>query len=400
MQRIYFDHAATTKVDPEVKKAMLPYLEAQFGNPSSIFHKEGQEAHRAIEGVRREAAEFINAEQSEIIFTSGGTESDNLALKGIFQAHKDKISHIITSKVEHHAILHTCQYLEKYHGAKITYLPVDRYGLVKLKDLEKAIRPETILISIMYANNEVGTIEPISEIGKLIKNINKKRKNKIYFHTDAVQAAGYLDCDVQKLSVDALSLSGHKIYGPKGIGLLYLKKDVPFVSQIQGGAQENSYRAGTENVAGILGLGKAITLIKKNKKVINKIERLRNKLVTEILKNISGAELTGPPIDETSLSIGFKNRLANSASFCFKNIEGESLLISLDQIGIAASSGSACTSGSLKPSHVLLAIGIPPEIAHGSLRLTLGKDNSEPEIDYLIKELPKIIKRLRKISPF
>ncbi len=392
MKRIYFDHAATTKVDPEVKKAMLPYLEDKLGNPSSIFYKEGQDAHKAIDESREKVAEFLNTEPSEIIFTSGGTESDNLALKGVFEANRDKGNHIIVSSVEHHAILHACQYLEKYHGAKVTYLSVDKYGLVDIKDLEKAIEPKTILVSIMYINNEVGTIEPIAEIGKLLKNLNQKRKNRIYFHTDAVQGAGYLDCDVQKLGVDALSISAHKIYGPKGIGVLYLKKDVPFVPQAQGGGQEEGKRAGTENVAGIVGLAKAIELIKQNKKETGRIERLRNKLAEGILKTIPGAIFTGPKIGP--------NRLISSASFCFKNVEGESLLISLDQVGIAVSSGSACTSGSLDPSHVLIAMGFKPEVAHGSLRLTLGKENTENEVDYLLKVLPNIVKRLRAISPF
>ena len=390
MPRIYFDHAATTPIDPRVKRAMLPFLGEQFGNPSSIFHQEGQIAHRAIDEARKRVANFLNCIPEEIIFTSGGTESDNLALKGIFEALKNQGNHIITSSIEHHAILHTCEYLEKYHGAKITYLPVDRYGLVSLKDLEKAITKKTILVSIMYANNEVGTIEPIAEIGKFIQAKSCQRKVKIYFHTDAVQAAGYLDCNVQKLGVNALSLSAHKIYGPKGIGALYLKKGTPFVPQMQGGGQENNKRAGTENVAGIIGLAKALELAIDNKSKIKKIEILRDKLIKGILKKIPQVILTGHP----------QKRLPNSASFCFKNVEGEALLISLDQKGIAASSGSACTSGSLEPSHVLLAMGIKPEIAHGSLRLTLGQDNTEADVEYLLKVLPNIVKRLRKISPF
>lgn len=389
MRRIYFDHAATTPVDPDVKKAMLPYLTNKFGNPSSIFHTWGQEAHLAIETARERIASFLNCSPQEIIFTSGGTESDNLAIKGIFEALSNQGNHIITSAVEHHAILHTCQYLERYRKAKITYLPVDRYGLVDLKDLEKAITSKTILVSIMYANNEVGTIEPLREISSVIKRSNQRRKNKIYFHTDAVQAIGSLECDVQKLGVDSLSLSGHKIYGPKGVGALYLKKGTPLVSQLQGGGQEKERRAGTENVAGIVGLGRAIELVKKQRSSLKKVRRLRDFLIKEILKNIPGVILTGHP----------QKRLPGSASFCFKNVEGESLLISLNQLGIAASSGSACTSGSLEPSHVLLAMGIPPELAHGSLRLTLGKDNTEAEVRYLLKVLPKIVKRLRKMSP-
>ncbi len=392
MQRIYFDHAATTEVDPRVKKAMLPYLGDKFGNPSSIFYKEGQDAHKAIDESREKVAEFLNTEPSEIIFTSGGTESDNSALKGIFEANKDKGNHIIVSSIEHHAILHSCQYLEKYHGAKITYLPVNKFGIVSIKDLEKAIEPKTILVSIMYVNNEVGTIEPIAEIGKLLKNLNQKRENRIYFHTDAVQGVGYLNCDVQKLGVDALSISAHKIYGPKGVGVLYLRKGIPFVPQAQGGGQEGGKRAGTEDVAGIVGLAKSIELIKQNKKEAKSIENIRNKLVKVILRTIPGAIFTGPKIGP--------NRLISFASFCFKNIEGESLLISLDQAGIAVSSGSACTSGSLDPSHVLIAMGLKPEVAHGSLRLTLGKENTKGEVDYLLKVLPGIVKRLRTISPF
>ena len=392
MRRIYFDHAATTKVDPEVKKAMLPYLGDKFGNPSSIFYKEGQDAHKAIDKSREKVAEFLNAKVEEIIFTSGGTESDNLALKGIFEANKNKGNHIIVSSVEHHAILHSCQYLEKYHGAKVTYLPVDKCGIVAIEDLKKAITTKTILVSIMYVNNEVGTIEPIAEIGKLLKNLNQKRENRIYFHTDAVQGAGYLDCDLQKLGVDALSMSAHKIYGPKGVGVLYLRKGIPFVPQAQGGGQEGGKRAGTENVAGIVGLAKAIELIKQNKKETGRIENLRNKLVEGILKTVPDAIFTGSKIGP--------NRLISSASFCFKNVEGESLLMSLDQAGIASSSGSACTSGSLDPSHVLIAMGLKPEVAHGSLRLTLGKENTENEVDYFLKVLPGIVKRLRTISPF
>jgi len=388
--KIYFDHAATTPIDPEVKRAMLPYLDKKFGNPSSIFHYAGQEAYKAIESSRNKIAQFLNCQPEEIIFTSGGTESDNLALKGIFEALKNKGNHIITSSIEHHAVLSTCEYLEKYHQAKITYLPVNRYGLVNLIDLEKAINSKTILISIMYANNEVGTIEPIAEIGRLLKDINLKRKNKIFFHTDAVQAIGMLDCDVSKLGVDALSFSGHKIYGPKGIGALYLKKGTPLIPQLQGGGQEKGRRAGTENVAGIVGLGKAIEIIRKKKNSLNKIQKLRDCLIKGILTKIPGIILTGHP----------QKRLPNNASFCIKNVEGEALLISLNESGIAASSGSACTSGSLEPSHVLLAMGIKPEIAHGSLRLTLGQDNTKDDINYLLEVLPKIVKRLRKISPF
>ena len=388
MKEIYFDHAATTQVDPRVKKAMLPYLEGKFGNPSSIFHEKGQEALAAVSESRKKLAKFLNCEDEEIIFTSGGTESDNLALKGIYEASK-RGSHIITSQIEHHAVGLTCQFLEKYRGAKVTYLPVDKFGLINLSDLKKAIRPNTVLVSIMYANNEVGTIEPIAEIGKLIQNLNKTRKNKIYFHTDAVQAAGYLDCSVKNLKVDALSLSGHKIYGPKGIGALYLRKETPFVSQQQGGSQESGRRAGTENVAGIVGLAKAVELIEQSKKEVKQIQILRDKIIKNLTK-IPEVILTGHP----------KKRLPGNASFCIKNVEGESLLISLNQEGVATSSGSACTSGSLDPSHVLLAMGIKPEIAHGSLRITLGKDNTKKEVDYLLKVLSKIIKRLRAISPF
>ncbi|KKC28865.1 cysteine desulfurase NifS [Caldanaerobacter subterraneus] len=381
MDRIYLDNAATTPVDKRVLEAMLPYYSDVFGNPSSPYSY-GQEAKKAIEEAREKVAKALGADSDEIYFTSGGSESDNWALKGVAYALKDKGNHIITTEIEHHAVLNTCRYLEK-EGFKVTYLPVDEYGLVKPEDLKKAITDKTILVSIMFANNEIGTIEPIEELVKIAHEKN------VYFHTDAVQAVGNIPIDVKKLDVDLLSLSAHKIYGPKGVGALYIKKGVKIHSLIQGGTQERNRRAGTENVPGIVGLGEAMELITKNlDSHINKLTFLRDKLINGILEKIPYARLNGHPT----------KRLPGNVNVSFEFIDGESLILNLDMAGICASSGSACTSGSLEPSHVLLAIGLPRELARGSLRLTIGKENTEEDIDKVLEVLPQIIKRLRSIS--
>jgi cysteine desulfurase len=384
MKRIYMDHAATTSTDIEVVKAMEPYFSLKYGNPNSV-HSFGQEAREAVEEAREKIAHLIGANPSEIIFTAGGTEADNYAIKGIAWANQKKGNHIITSKIEHHAVLHSCQFLEK-QGFRVTYLTVDKYGLIDPEDVKKAITDKTILITIMHANNEIGTIEPIKEISKVVK------KAGIYFHTDSVQTTGHIPIDVNDLGVDMLSISGHKFYGPNGVGVLYLRKGTRIVTLIDGGAQEKNRRAGTENVAGIVGLGKAAEMAEKRLIQGKEAEviKLRDKLIKGIIKNIKRARLNGHPT----------KRLPGNANFCFEFIEGESMLLSLDMEGVAASSGSACTSGSLEASHVLLAIGLPPEIAHGSLRLTLGKDNTEEEVDYVIGILPGIIQKLRALSPF
>ena len=384
MKRIYMDHAATTSTDIEVVKTMEPYFTLIYGNPNSI-HSFGQEARTAVEEAREKVAHLIGADPSEIIFTAGGTEADNHAIKGIAWANRKKGNHIITSKIEHHAVLNSCQFLEK-QGFKVTYLPVDRYGLIDCDDVKKAITDKTILVTIMHANNEIGTIEPIKEISKIAK------KTGIYFHTDSVQTTGHIPIDVNDLGADMLSMSGHKFYGPNGVGALYLRKGTRIFNLIDGGAQEKNRRAGTENVAGIVGLGKAAELAEerltqgKEKKIL----RLRDKLIEGIINKIENVRLNGHPT----------KRLPGNANFCFEFIEGESMLLSLDMEGVAASSGSACTSGSLTASHVLLAIGLPPEIAHGSLRLTLGIENTKEEIDYVIEVLPGIIEKLRALSPF
>ncbi|MBU1035852.1 cysteine desulfurase NifS [bacterium] len=384
MKRIYMDHAATTSTDVEVVKAMEPYFSLKYGNPNSI-HSFGQEAREAVEEAREKIAHLIGANPSEIVFTAGGTEADNYAIKGIAWANQKKGNHIITSKIEHHAVLHSCQFLEK-QGFRVTYLPVDKYGLIDPEDVKKAITDKTILVTIMHANNEIGTIEPIKEISEVVK------KAGVYFHIDSVQTVGHIPIDVNDLGVDMLSMSGHKFYGPNGVGALYLRKGTRIVNLIDGGAQEKNRRAGTENVAGIVGLGKAAELAEerltqgKEKKIV----RLRDKLIKGIIDKIENVRLNGHPT----------KRLPGNANFCFEFIEGESMLLSLDMEGVAASSGSACTSGSLTASHILLAIGLPPEIAHGSLRLTLGKDNTEEEIDYVIDILPGIIEKLRALSPF
>lgn len=379
---VYMDHAATTPIHPKVVEAMLPYFSEKFGNPSSVYAV-GREAHKALDDARESVARILGCKPTEIIFTSGGSEGDNTALKGVAFALKSRGNHIITSSIEHHAILHTCHFLEKF-GFETTYLPVDRHGLVDPDEVMRSITEKTILVSIMLANNEVGTIEPIAEIGNLLKG------KDIIFHTDAVQGAGMLDLDVSQLGVHLLTLSAHKFYGPKGVGILYVKKATPFIPQQQGGAQERNRRAGTENVAGIVGQAAALQLAVDNKESNNRqLSGLRDGLIQGVLSSIKKAYLTGHPTI----------RLPNNASFCFEYVEGESILLNLDMMGIAGSSGSACTSASLEPSHVLMAMGIPVEIAHGSLRLTLGIDNKEEEADHVLSVLPGVVERLRAMSP-
>lgn len=379
---IYLDNAATTKVKDEVYEAMLPYFREYYGNPASIYRFAGI-SKKAIEDARKTVADFLNAKPDEIYFTGGGSESDNWALKAVAFAKREKGKHIITSKIEHHAILHTCEYLEKL-GFEVTYLDVDENGVVKLDELKAAIREDTILISIMFANNEIGTIQPVKEIGRIA------HENGVLFHTDAVQAYGHEHIDVEELGIDLLSASGHKINGPKGIGILYLRNSVKIGAFIHGGAQERGRRAGTHNVPGIVGFGKATELAKENMDRRHIYEsKLRDHLIDRVLAEIPYTKLNGHRA----------NRLSNNANFSFRFIEGESLLILLDQKNIAGSSGSACTSGSLDPSHVLLAIGLPHEIAHGSLRLTLSDETTIDEIDYVVDELKKIVERLRSMSP-
>ncbi|MDN5277045.1 MAG: cysteine desulfurase [Clostridiales bacterium] len=381
-KRVYMDHAATTYTKQEVLEEMLPYFKEIYGNPSSV-HGFGREARKAVDLARERTAAALNASPEEIYFTSGGTEADNWAIKGVAWANKERGNHIITTSIEHHAVLHTCQYLEKM-GFEVTYLPVDSYGLVYPEQVKEAITDKTILISVMFANNEIGTIEPIKEIGQIA------RERGIYFHTDAVQAVGQIPVDVKEMNIDLLSLSAHKFYGPKGVGALYIRKGVKLHPFIHGGAQERNRRAGTENLPGIVGLGKAIELAVANLEESSKrLTAMRDRLISGVLNSIENVRLNGHPT----------KRLPGNANFSFEFIEGESLLLSLDMKGIAASSGSACTSGSLDPSHVLLAIGLPHEIAHGSLRLTLGDDNTDEDIDYVLEVLPDIVQRLREMSP-
>lgn len=382
MKRVYMDNAATTALRRDVLDAMMPYLTDIYGNPSSL-HYFGQEAHKAVENARHQVASALNAEDNEIVFTGCGTEADNMALKGIAEKYHSKGNHIITSSVEHHAILHTCEYLEK-HGFEVTYLPVDEYGMVKAEQVRDAIRSDTILVSIMFANNEVGTIMPIKEIGAVC------REKGVLFHTDAVQAVGHVAIDVKAMNIDLLSLSAHKLHGPKGVGALYIRKGIVVPSLLHGGAQERRRRAGTENVAGIVGLGKAIEIACSDIEGTSKrMCYLRDKLINGIEASIPEVKLNGHRTE----------RLPGNVNFSIKYIEGESILLMLDINGIAASSGSACTSGSLDPSHVLLAMGMPHETAHGSLRLTLGDDTTEDDIDYVLEVLPEIVVKLRKMSP-
>lgn len=379
---IYFDNAATTPVRKEVLDTILPYFTTNFGNPSSIY-KIGQKNKKALEIAREQVAAALNAKPEEIYFTGGGSESDNWALAGVCEALKNKGNHIITTQIEHHAILHKCKHLEE-QGFEVTYLPVDEFGLVCLEDLKNSVKPETILISVMAANNEIGTIQPIAEIGEFAK------EKGIIFHTDAVQAVGHVPLDVKKLNIDLLSLSAHKLGAPKGVGALYIKKGTKIKQLIHGGGQERNRRAGTENIAGIVGLGKAIELsMNEMDEEVARLTALRDKLTNGILEKIPHAKLNGHP----------EKRLPGNVNISFQFIEGESILMLLDMNNICASSGSACTSGSLDPSHVLLATGLKHEEAHGSLRLSLGYENTEEEVDFVLEKLPPIIERLRNMSP-
>ena len=382
MKNVYMDYSATTYVKPEVLEEMLPYFTEKFGNPSS-FYGISRETKRAIDKAREQIAEALNCLPDEVYFTGGGSEADNWAIKGIASAHKNKGNHIITTKIEHHAVLHTCEYLEK-NGFDVTYLDVDEEGFINLDDLRNAITDKTILVSIMFANNEIGTIQPIKEIGEIC------REKKVFFHTDAVQAVGNVPVDVKEMNIDMLSLAGHKIYGPKGIGVLYIKKGIKIDNLIHGGAQEKNRRAGTENIASIVGLGKALELATNNlEEHMKRLTALREKLIAGLLE-VPYTKLNGPRGDK---------RLPGNVNVCFRFIEGESILLSLDFKGVCASSGSACTSGSLDPSHVLLAIGLPHEIAHGSLRLSMGEGSTEEDVDYVLEVVPPIIERLRNMSP-
>ena len=380
--RVYMDNAATTRVTEPVFEAMRPYLCEIYGNPSSV-HAFGREALMALDKARGQVAKALGAQPAEIYFTGCGTESDNWAIRGAAYARRKKGNHIITTQIEHHAVLHTCQQLEK-EGFEVTYLPVDAFGLVRTEDLEKALRPETTLVSIMFANNEIGTIEPIAELCKIA------RAHGALFHTDAVQAVGHVPIDVKALDVDMLSLSGHKLHAPKGVGALYIRNGVRIQRFMEGGAQERTQRAGTENMASIVGMGAAIELAMEQMDAnISKIAAMRDRLIERILNEIPYARLNGHP----------EKRLPGNVNVCFRFIEGEALLLSLDLKGVAGSSGSACTSGSLDPSHVLLAIGLPHEIAHGSLRLTLSEENTMEEVDYAVDALKGIVSRLRDMSP-
>ena len=382
MKNVYMDYAATTYVKPEVLEEKMPFFTEKYGNPSS-FYGISRETKMAIDKARGRVAKALNCDMNEVYFTAGGSEADNWAIKGIASAHRKKGNHIITTKVEHHAVLHTCEYLEK-QGFEVTYLNVDEEGFINLEELNNAITDKTILVSIMFANNEIGTIQPIKEIGEIC------RERKVLFHTDAVQAVGNIEIDVKDMNIDLLSLAGHKIYGPKGIGALYVRKGVRIDNLVHGGGQERARRAGTENTASIVGLGKAIELASENLEEHNKkLTVLRDRLIDGLLE-VPHTRLNGPRGDK---------RLPGNVNITFEFIEGESILLSLDFEGVCASSGSACTSGSLDPSHVLLAIGLPHELAHGSLRLTLGDGSTDEDVDYVLEVVPPIIERLRNMSP-
>ena len=382
MRKVYLDNAATTALSPAVLEQMMPYLTTIYGNPSSP-HSFGQEARKGVEHARDQVAKALNALPEEIIFTGCGTESDNTVLFGVAERYAKKGNHIITTNVEHHAILHTCEALEK-RGVKVTYLPVDENDMVTAEQVEKAITDQTILVSIMFANNEVGTIMPVAEIGKVC------REHGVLFHTDAVQAVGHVPVDVKAMNIDMLSLSAHKFHGPKGVGALYVKKGIRLPAYVMGGAQERNRRAGTENVAGIVGLGAAIEIaVQQLPESAARMAKLRDKLIAGIAERIPEVKLNGHPT----------LRLPNNVNYSIKYIEGESILLMLDMNGIAASSGSACTSGSLDPSHVLLALGLTHEVAHGSVRLTLSDETTEEDIDYVLEVLPKVAERLRAMSP-
>ncbi|MEX0974318.1 MAG: cysteine desulfurase NifS [Bacillota bacterium] len=383
MRRVYLDHSATTPVRAEVLAVMMPYFSAAFGNASSI-HRWGREGRLGVDLGRERVAHLIGAEAREIIFTSGGTEADNLAVRGVAHAYRSKGNHIVTSKIEHHAVLHTCEVLEK-EGFQVTYVGCDRYGMVDPKEVRAAITPQTILISVMHGQNEVGTIEPVAEIGKIAK------EKGILFHTDAVQSGGKLPININDLNVDLLTLSGHKMYGPKGVGALYLRKGTRVAPLATGGAHERGLRAGTENVTGIVGFGEACYLAEKElPEESARLTALRDRMINGILTSVPDSILNGHPT----------MRLPHNVNISVKYVEGESMLLNLDLLGIGASSGSACTSGSLEPSHVLLAMGLTHEVAHGSLRMTLGSSTAEADVDYVVKMLPPIVKRLREMSVF
>ncbi len=379
---IYLDHAATTPVDPRVVEAMLPYYTESYGNASTIYSL-GRESRRALDNARETVAQILNAQPREIVFTGCGTESDNSAIKGVAEANQDRGRHIITTAIEHEAVLETCRYLEK-RGFRVTYLPVDEYGVVDLAELERAITDETILVSVMMANNEVGTIQPLEQIAAIVKD------RGIYFHSDAVQAGGSLEIDVDRLGVDLLSLSGHKFYAPKGVGALYVRQGTRLMPQMLGGGQEKNRRSGTENVAQIVGLARALQLSDADREVeITRVRGLRDRLKDGILSSIPDVVFTGHPTQ----------RLPNNASFCFKGAEGEGILLSLDLNGIGASTGSACTSASSDPSHVLTAMGLPASVAHGAIRMTLGRENTEQDVDSVLAMLPDIVQKQRTLAP-
>ncbi len=393
MKKIYLDYAATTPTDPRVLKAMIPYFTKIFGNASSL-HEPGQQAKRAMGQARQQIADLIKAEPDEIVFTSGGSEADNLALKGIFYTLKQPQKHIIISKIEHHAVLEPCHFLEK-QGAEVTYLSVDKNGLVNTVQLQQAIKDETVLISIIQANNEIGAIQPIKEIGQIIKAERERRKKDkinipIYFHTDAVQTFGHLPINVNELGVDLLSASSHKLYGPKGVGMLYVRQGIKIASLIHGGEHEKGRRASTENISGIVGFAKAVELAQEEiNKEAKRLTELRDYLIDQILSKIKKSRLNGHP----------KKRLPNNVNVSLEGIEGEAMLTELDLAGIACSTGSACSSATLEPSHVLLALGLPPEVSHSSLRFTLGRWTKKKHLDYTVKHLIPVVERLRKISP-
>jgi cysteine desulfurase len=385
-QRIYVDHAATTPTDPRVVEAMLPYLTSGWGNPSSIYY-EAREARKGLDAARRTVAGVLGARPTEVLFTSGGTEADNLALRGVAYGARKRGNHIMTTSIEHHAVLHTAERLEQ-EGFRVTYLPVDREGFVDLEALEKALDDETTLVSVMYANNEVGTIEPIEDIVRIVK----AKDPRIVVHADAVQAAGYLDLDVDRLGVDLLSLAGHKIYGPKAVGVLYVRSRTPFVPQTLGGSQEKGRRAGTESVAQAAGMAAALRLAEEERAArIEHVRPLRDRLLEELPERVPGTHVTGP--------LDASRRVPANFSCCFERVEGESVLLQLDLNGVSASSGSACTTGSLEPSHVLLAMRVPHELARGSLRVTLGKDNTPEEVERLLDAIPSAVEKLRSLAP-
>lgn len=391
IREVYFDHAATTYMKPEVLKAMQPFFIEKFGNPSSLYHR-GREANTALNNARREIAGLVHALPENIIFTAGGTEADNLAVYGVAHAHSERGKHVISIAIEHHAILHPLEDLAK-QGFEITYIKVDENGLVDPKEVVKALRSDTILVTIMYANNEIGSVEPVAEIGREILKY-RKEKNSVYpfFHTDACQAAGYLDLDVEKLHVDLMTVNGSKIYGPKGVGFLYVRRGVKLKPILIGGSQERKTRAGTENVAGVVGLAEAFRLAQENRDdEATRVRELTSYLWNKLQEKITGLKLNGPEIGE--------NRLPNNLNVTFIDIEGEAMLLYLDEYGIMCSTGSACTADSLDPSHVLMAIGLPYEYAHGSLRFTLGACNDKKDIDYMLEYLPAVVDQLREMSP-